>query len=153
VKSLILQAFLPCFQTPKNTVNHADRLDLYFSVVVKLKLRFTQSLTRTLCVRRGLADQSILIYCVVVGIIVWDFMGFAVVPGVGLVDQKQMRKGVRRRYAAAALSVREGGGSSCCEAAEVELAASGCCGGPGASEALGEVPLASAFVRARKPLW
>ncbi len=87
------------------------------------------------------------------GIIVWDFMGFAVVPGVGLVDQKQMRKGVRRRYAAAALSVREGGGSSCCEAAEVELAASGCCGGPGASEALGKVPLASAFIRARKPLW
>ncbi len=80
-------------------------------------------------------------------------MGFAVVPGVGLVDQEQTREEVRRRYAAAALSVREGGGSSCCGAAEAELAASGCCGGPGASEALGKVPLASAFIRARKPLW
>jgi len=36
---------------------------------------------------------------------------------------------------------------------EADLASSsGCCGGTGVSEALGEVPLASAFVRARKPI-
>lgn len=33
-----------------------------------------------------------------------------------------------------------------------ELAASGCCGGPDLQQALGEVQLASAFVRARKPV-
>jgi arsenite methyltransferase len=33
-----------------------------------------------------------------------------------------------------------------------ELAASGCCGGPDLQQVLGEVPLASAFVRARKPV-
>jgi arsenite methyltransferase len=37
-------------------------------------------------------------------------------------------------------------GSSCC-------GGSGCCGEAEMSEALGEVPLASAFVRARKPVW
>ena len=35
---------------------------------------------------------------------------------------------------------------------EAELSSSGCCGGPEVSEALGEVPLASAFIRARKPV-
>ncbi|HLL97680.1 MAG TPA: hypothetical protein VK276_01315 [Rubrobacteraceae bacterium] len=35
---------------------------------------------------------------------------------------------------------------------EAELAPSGFSGGSGVSEALGEVPLASAFVRARKPV-
>ena len=34
---------------------------------------------------------------------------------------------------------------------EAKLASSGCCGESGMSEALGEVPLASAFVWARKP--
>ena len=35
---------------------------------------------------------------------------------------------------------------------EAELSSSECCGGAEVSEALGEVPLASAFVRARKPV-
>ena len=35
---------------------------------------------------------------------------------------------------------------------EAKLASSGCCGGSGVSKALGEAPLASAFVRARKPV-
>ena len=72
VKSRILQAFLPYSQAPKNIVNLADRLDLYFRVIAKLKFRFTQMLTQPLCVRRGLTNQLILIYRFAVGIIVWD---------------------------------------------------------------------------------
>ena len=52
---------------------------------------------------------------------------------------EELRDEVRRRYAGVALSVREG-------------ERSGCCGEGGIPESLRKVPLASAFIRARKPL-
>jgi arsenite methyltransferase len=55
-----------------------------------------------------LTHQQNLIYSVV-----WTLFG-GPTTGVDLVDAEQTKEEVRRRYAAAALSVREGGGTSCC---------------------------------------